>query len=137
MSQETDKKPENFDWVTARSSCSIGVFFERLRNQVKDDVALRNASNPGKFYTFQFVDAGSNCFSAIVEGQLINRAVVRFSLNENNISISSIDHGGENDIAVTVTLGEDGECRAKIRDRVYDLWQVRKITLEDLFFRAR
>ena len=133
MTQGADRKPETFDWVTARANCSIGDFFERLRNQVKNDVTLRNSSKQEKHYTFNFVDVASDCFSVTVEGQT-NRAAVRFDLTADHISISAMD-GLQYD--VSVTLGGDGECRARIAEQTYDLWQVRKMALEDLFFRKR
>jgi hypothetical protein len=133
MNHEIGKKPENFDWVTARSNCSLVVVFEKLKHQIGVDVQTRNALRPvGLHYAFRLVDNGSNTFAVLVESNFANPAV-RFTLDADKISIAASD-GPK--CEASVTLCDDGECRLKIANQTYDLWQVRKMALEELFFRA-
>jgi len=41
---DENKKPPNFDWVAARTQCSIQDVFEELRSGIKQDVEARNKS---------------------------------------------------------------------------------------------
>jgi hypothetical protein len=125
--------PENFDWVTARANCSLPEVFEKLKQQINNDVTTRNSLRPaGAHYVFRFVEGASNSFSVVVEGAQIHDTV-RFTLNADRILIHTKDGLL---YEPTVTLCDDGECRAKMANQVFDLWQLRKKVLEDLFFRT-
>ncbi len=130
-------KPENFDWVTALSACSIAVVFERLRLQVKNDIETREAMREmpkDQHYAFQFV-SNEREFSALVQGHKIHRSVI-FSLSLPSQSIKVRD---EKDILLfdaTTTINDEGECRLKVRGHERELWQVRKMALEGLLFGA-
>ena len=125
--------PENFDWVSARSKCSIGEVFEILRQQVKQDVETRVAlRKPGveSFFTFKVVEAGP-FFSAIAEGHKIFKRV-SFEWDAKSLRVQGDD--GRPNLTATLTLSNDGVCRIKVDGQEYDLWQFRKMALEDLFF---
>jgi hypothetical protein len=133
MNSTTERKPESFDWVTARAACSLARVFEKLKLQIQDDIKARNALRPpGAHYAFSVVEGGSKAFSVLVEGKNVHVSV-RFDLDDEKISVYSKDGVT---FTGTVTLCDDGECRVKIGDQEHDLWQVRKMALEDLFFRA-
>lgn len=127
MSEES----KNFDWVTALSQCSLGVVFEELRQQVKSDVDTRQNQTKGAHYGFRFVSTSTKSFSVLVEGNNIH-GTVWFENTGKAISVR-----GENAVpnfSATLTLNEDRECRLKINEQEYELWQARKIALETLFF---
>lgn len=125
-------KPENFDWVTARSACSANKIFEKLKMQVQQNVVKRKEFFPPKnYYTFDFIESGSASFSVAAAGHHIHDSV-RFQLSGEKISVRSID-GAEHELYAT--LCNDGECRLKMKGQEYDLWQVLKMFLEDLFFK--
>ena len=130
-------KPENFDWVTALSACSIAVVFERLRLQVKSDIETREAMREipkDQHYAFQFV-SNEREFSALVQGHKIHRSVI-FSLSLPSQSIKVRD---EKDILLfdaTTTINDEGECRLKVKGHERELWQARKMALEGLLFGA-
>ena len=130
----TERKPEAFDWVTERSKCTAGKFFEKLKMQITQDVEVRNALLPhGTHYAFSFVpSSGAGFFTVLVEGHLIHDSVA-FNLNGEKIAVAS-----KNGVLfeATVTLCDEGDCRAKIGNQVFDSWQLRKMALEELFFRS-
>ncbi len=86
-------------------------------------------------YAFKFVVTNEREFSALVMGHKIHHAVI-FSLSLPSQSIQVRD---DKDILIfdaTTTINDDGECRLKIKGQERELWQVRKIALEGLLFRA-
>jgi hypothetical protein len=132
MNNRTERKPETFDWVTERAACSASKMFEKLRGQVEKDVQIRKAMCPqGLHYGFTFISTTDTMFSVLVEGHHIHEAVI-FKLERDTISAAS---NRAPLFQATVTLSEDGECRAKVAGQECDSWQLRKIALEDLFFR--
>jgi hypothetical protein len=130
-------KPEQFDWVTARSACSVEDVFERLRLQVKADVETRDAQREkprDQHYAFGFVSQGRE-FSAVVRGHKIGASVI-FSLD---LPSQSIKVRNEKDVLMfdaTPTINDEGECRLKVKGQERELWQVRKMALESLLFGA-
>jgi hypothetical protein len=134
MNNRSERKPENFDWVTARSVCSLLGMFEKLKMQVKSDIDARNALRPQyAHYVFSVVSSGSERFAVVVEGTQI-RDSIAFELGKESISASN-----QQGVIVEfiVTLCDDGECRFKIGTKEYDSWQIRKLVLEEFFFRSR
>jgi hypothetical protein len=131
----SDKKPDNFDWVTARHKCSAFMLFEKLKLLVSEDVELRNSirvKNTGEPY-FKLLDTGRSAFS--VTAEQMERQIhlsVMFNWRGNEITVAS----GQGVIfKATVTLNNDGDCKPQIDGKEYDLWQLRKMALEGLFFR--
>ena len=128
---------ESFDWVKALSACSVFEVFERLRLQVKSDVETRDAQREmprDQHYAFGFVSNGRE-FSAVVRGHKISGSVI-FSLD---IPSQSIKVRNEKDVLLldaTTTINDEGECRLKVKGQERELWQVRKMALESLFFGA-
>jgi len=120
-----------FDWVAARADCSVSEVFEKLRAQVKTDVDKRHALRPERTpYAFRFVSEGPK-FIALVEGNKLHHAVI-FSL-ENQI-ISVYDDDDNVIFKAEVTLNDEGKCVVKIDNEERELWQMRKMALERLFF---
>jgi hypothetical protein len=134
MNNRTERKPENFDWVKARSVCSLGAMFDKLKMQVKTDVEARKALLPEhNFYSFSFLPGDVDWFAVRVEGASAQDSL-RFELRDDNISASNREAAI---FTATVTLCDDGECRFKIGAQEYDSWQIRKMALEDFFFKKR
>jgi len=46
------------------------------------------------------------------------------------------DKDGKKILEATLTLNDSGECRVKIGGQEYELWQMRKKALENLFFKT-
>jgi hypothetical protein len=122
-----------FDWVTARSRCSLPNIFRELRLQVEEDVKTRNALRPNNSpYEFSVAENGDD-FTVLLEAEGVRRAVV-FSLAEHAISVR--DHKGNEMFDVTLTFSDEGECRLNVKEKERDLWQVRRMALEELLFRS-
>jgi hypothetical protein len=125
-----------FDWVTARSSCSLANVFKTLRLQVEEDVKTRNNLRPANS-PYEFSVADSNGGFAVVlkgkdlKGKDVQRSVV-FTLAEHAISVR--DGIGTPMFDVTVTFDEAGTCKLNINGESRNFWQVRRMALEELLF---
>lgn len=121
-----------FDWVTARANCSIGLLFEQLKVQVEKDIAARQARTQGPpfYYSFRF-KFENDAIIALVEGHKIHESVT-FRLSNQAIEVMGKD--GELLFSATATLNNDGDCRLRVNGEELELWQFRKKALEDLLF---
>jgi hypothetical protein len=132
----TKRDMDNFDWVSALSSCSLVVVFEKLRQQVSDDVDRRIAKLPkGSHYGFQLISESPKNFTVSAVGNKIH-CTVAFILEEDGINVHGFGYDEAPQFHAKLTLNNDGECRAKIDGQEREFWQMRKMALETLFFRA-
>jgi hypothetical protein len=46
------------------------------------------------------------------------------------------DDTGKKMFEVTLTLSDEGECRLNVNEKERELWQVRRMALEELLFRG-
>ncbi len=130
MNDKVEKDMSKFDWITARSSCSLPNVFKALRLQVIEDVKARNALRPSNSsYEFSVVEHGAD-FAVLLEAKDVQRSVM-FSLAEHAISVRG-DEGAQM-FEVTLTFNDEGECRLNVNGKGRDLWQVRRLALEELF----
>ena len=123
-----------FDWVRARCECSPGKVFEKLKDQVRNDVANREETltkAQKERFKFSFVPDRSE-FSVFVEGNNIH-GLVRFGLTETGIVV--INESREPVFSADVTISDEGECKLKVAGEEKELWQVRKMALESFLFR--
>jgi hypothetical protein len=128
-----EKDKSKFDWVTARSQCSLPNVFHALRLEVEEDVKTRNALCPNNSpYEFSVVEEGDH-FIALLEAKDVRRSV-RFSLAEHAILVR--DDQGQKTLDVIVFFTDDGQCRLKVNEKELELWQVRRMALEELMFRS-
>jgi hypothetical protein len=127
----------NFDWVTARSECSIVALFESLKAQLQEDVERRNGMYRGRppFQQFGFqVLVNNTQVSVIVDGQIPNiYDSVIFELTKSAIEVR--DKNGNLKFKATPMINDDGECRLNVNGAEKELWHIRKMALEDLLFR--
>jgi len=121
---------EDFDWVRARAKCSSVEVFERLRLQVKADIEVRNKLLADQRGAFSMVEPENKpSFSVILcSNPLLG---ITFNLVEEKITV---DHKGHPLFESTLTLCDDGQCRVKIKEQERELWQMRRMALEELFF---
>jgi hypothetical protein len=138
MTDKIDKDtPKNgtsrFDWVTERSSCALPKVFKELRLQVTEDVKTRNALRPDNSpYEFSLAEHGDD-FTVLLKAKDVLRSVV-FTLAGHAIVVR--DDNGDRMFDVTATFGDEGQCRLKVNAEERNLWQVRRMALEDLLFRG-
>ena len=133
MSGEVETDKSKFNWVSERSACSIPKVFRTLRMRVEEDVKTRNALRPELSpYEFSMVESGDQ-FQVVLEAKDVRRSVT-FALTDHAIVVS--DDNGNQLFEVTVSFTEDGKCRINAREQKCELWQVQRMALEDLMFRA-
>jgi hypothetical protein len=131
VSGKVEKDMSKFDWVTARSACSLPRVFKELMLQVEEDVKTRNALRPANSpYEFSVTEDGAD-FAAHLEAKDVRRSVI-FSLAEHAISVR--DDKGNQMFDVTPAFNDKGECRLNVNGEGRDSWQVRRMALEGLLF---
>lgn len=128
--QVTREQP-GFDWVSERSACTLPKVFSELRSQVEADVKIRNGLRPNYApYEFSVAQKGAD-FSVVLAAKDVRKSVT-FSLAEHAILVR--DHEGNQMFEVTVTFDDQGKCRLNVHGNDRELWQVRRMALEDLMF---
>jgi hypothetical protein len=131
--EESKKSKGGFDWVTARSSCSLPKVFKDLLLQVETDVKTRNALRPKNSpYEFSVAQNGED-FSVLLKTRDLQKSVV-FGLGEHAILVR--DDKGNQMFQVTLDFNEAGECKLRVNDQDREAWQVRRLALEGLMFHA-
>ena len=130
---KTGKNAPKFDWVTERSSCSLPKVFKTLRLQVEEDVKSRNALRPDNSpYEFS-VTEDTGDFTVLLKAKDLRQSVI-FSLTEHAISVRDDKSNPMFDVSLTFT--DEGKCRLNVNNQPRELWQVRRMALEELFFRG-
>lgn len=131
--EKVEKNPPKFNWVNERSSCALPKVFKALTLQVEEDVRTRNSLRPNNSpYEFSVVEHGGE-FTVLLEAKDVRRSVI-FSLAEHAILVR--DDNGNPMFDVTETFSDEGDCRLKVNGEERDLWQVRRMALEELLFRG-
>jgi hypothetical protein len=137
VNDKAENSTAKFDWVTARSSCSLPKVFQELRLQAEGDVKTRNGlrpnNSPYEFSVKDNVNEFTVLLEAKVEGKDVHRSII-FSLTEHAILIQ--DERGTQMFEVILTLNEQGECKLTAGGKERDFWQVRRMALEELLFRG-
>ena len=128
---------DDFDWVTARNKCSVRKVFETLKLQVENDIRIRNESlqsDQTRRYGYSYgIATAVGGFTVFLEGVVGTRHTVIFSITQKGSILVSTDEG-DAVIEGTPTICDDGKCRLKVNGQERELWHVRKMALEDLFF---
>jgi hypothetical protein len=124
---------DNVDWVTKRSLCSLPNVFKELRLQVEEDVKIRNALGPNNSpYEFS-MEANGDTFTVFLKAKDAHRSVI-FSLAEHALLVR--DDKDKIMFEVTLSFNDQGDCRLHVNEEERDLWQVRRMALEELLFRG-
>lgn len=133
MSNKAEKEAPKFDWVTERSGCSLPKIFKELRSEVEEDVKTRNGLRPQNSpYEFSVTEDGAD-FAILLKANEARKSVT-FSLAEHAILVR--DDKGIQMFEISVIFGDDGKCKLHIDKEERDLWQVRRMALEELMFRG-
>jgi len=130
---KAEKDTAKFDWVAERSSCSLPKVFKTLRLQVEEDVKSRNALRPNNSpYEFSIAENAGD-FTVTLQAKDVRQSVI-FSLSEHAISVR--DDKGNPIFDITLTFTDEGKCRLNVNNQPRELWHVRRMALEELFFRG-
>ena len=130
-SQET---PEHFEWVKARSECSLPHIFKELEQGVREDVeAAQNLVPPRYELRFSVAQVTTKRFSAVrVDDPM--RGISRsrdFVCTKDRIEVYD---GNELLYFAGLTLNNEGKCRLLVDDKELTQWQFRRMILEKLLF---
>ena len=132
--EKVGKDESKFDWVTKRSECSLPKIYKTLRVEVEADVNTRNALRPANsLYEFLVEEHGSDFMVALKTKDV--KKFVTFSLAEHAIVVR--DETGNPMVEVRATFGDDGKCKLYVNEKERDLWQVRRMALEELLFQGK
>ena len=126
-------KEAKFDWVGARSACTLPKVYRQLMAEIEEDVKERNAQRPANSpYEFSIEEKGPQ-FSVILQAADFRRAIT-FCYEDHAIIV--VDASGNQMFEVTLLFTEEGKCRLKAKEENRESWQVRRMALEDLLFRT-
>jgi hypothetical protein len=130
----TKEIPKEFEWVKARTECSLYAMYKTLIAGLRDDAKARNElRGENDFVRFIAKPSSGRHFSVIREGQREpSLASVDFIYEDRTIGV--YDGDGKKRFDVGITLTDFGECKFKIGDEELEAWQVRRKALEPLFF---
>ena len=93
----------------------------------------RNALRPNNSpYEFSVTENGDE-FAVVLEATDTNRSII-FSLADRAIRVR--DSRGNEMFDVTLSFNDGGECRLNVQEKERELWQVRRMALEELLFRS-
>jgi hypothetical protein len=132
---DTKPAPENFDWVNARSKCTIQEIFKELEQGVRDDVeAAKSLIRRHDELQFSVSKASSKRFSVNRIDDPIRSLgrSVDFTWSDNVITV----HNQNDELLLTasLTLNNEGRCLLKVSEQELEQWQFRRMALEKLFF---
>ena len=129
--EQVKKDIPKFDWVTERSSCTLPKVFKDLELQVEEDVKTRNALRPPNSpYEFSIAENVGE-FTVFLKSKDVERSVM-FSLTGQGILVREGE--GKPAFEVTLNFTDEGICRLEVNGQQRELWQVRRMALEELFF---
>jgi hypothetical protein len=138
MSGNINRKPSTFDWVSERSNCSIKQMFEQMKMGIKQDVEMFNNGLKEKSHLFFEVAENAREIRVFPADQFSLDPIVVFSLNGNAIKVTRISDGENKQPVFDITIGlnDEGECMFSVGGKERESWQVRRMALEGLFFKA-
>lgn len=133
--------PESFDWVAARFECSLPNLFKRLELMIKSDVDTVNALEgnaarmTGGLRTrgFSVINNGNRFSVNRIDRDAPTLHSVDFELTPLAISVTGETKAP---FVATMRLNLQGRCVLVVDDTELELWQVRQMALENLFFGA-
>jgi hypothetical protein len=120
------------NWVKERAACSLGQVFSELHQGIQEDVREINLARQISAETaFEIVQSG-NGDAFIVKRRESIRPFVKFSKGRDLIEVS--DDTATPKSEFRITFSNEGRCKLMINGEEFEQWQVRRSTLEKLFF---
>jgi hypothetical protein len=131
-----------FNWVKARSECSLQRIFQTLAEVVDSDV--KSANDLGRPNVSFHIDTQATGKIMVTRDRNMGaknevKSVV-FALAQFSITVTTKRLSGDPQsvLSVVPNMDENGECLLTIQDKAklqpMKLWQVSRYFLEDLFF---
>ncbi len=124
---------DKVDWVTKRFLCSLPNVFKELLVQVEEDVKTRNALRPNNSpYEFSVTANGAD-FTVLLDANGVHKSVT-FTVAEHALLVR--DDKGKQMFEATLSFNDQGECKLHVNQEERDLWQLRRMALEELLFQG-
>lgn len=127
--------PPDFDWVTARHNCSIGIVFHALQVDAGRNIDQRNAlsgQSGGLFQIGLYKGNQADLWFTVLRGE---RVLMTFrKVLPSSVVVELPD--GTRLLEGSLTVNDSGECRLKVNGLELDRWQFLKRALEDVLFQA-
>jgi hypothetical protein len=131
MNDKAEKDKAKFDWIAARSACTLPKVFAALGQQVGADIKTRNGLRPNNApYEFSIAE-DIDQFTVLLKAKDVQRSVT-FKLSEQAISVW--DDQDKPKFQVTLTFNDQGECTLHANEQEREMWQMLRMALEDLLF---
>lgn len=122
----------DFDWVKARSDCSLPGVFKQLQRGVQNDVEEAKKLLSSSSAISLTVESRTGRFSVVRSENGSIPDTVDFALNGDKIVVQSDE--GKILAVVTLTLDNSGRCKLSVGGAELEQWQFRRMVLEKLFF---
>jgi hypothetical protein len=124
----------DFDWITARSGCSLVQMFLKLKRDLQEDLLI---AKPLFRESGRIFNLNENATSLTVFEEAIPPRGISFELNDSTSAILVKDLKGTQKFAIAITLNEERECVFVVDGEELESWQVRRKALESLFFSVK
>ena len=122
-----------FDWVRARSDCTVENVFERLAKEVQEDFQIFTVRHPGLAQAREFGPCGKDRF--FVGHRQVHRVVFERVADEIRITRWAYQGDPTPLMVLKVRLDDNGQCvLVDEHGAVLKPWQVRRKALEETLF---
>ncbi|MGA3161864.1 MAG: hypothetical protein ABSC77_11665 [Terracidiphilus sp.] len=124
--------PQELEWVKVKATCIIEKMFEQLHQGVGDDVTAINLFRKFPEEKGFEVEQSSREYSFTIKRADAIRPFVKFAIVGDCINVSTdADKKGHD---YHITLNDEGRCKLTENGEEREQWQVRRASLEPLFF---
>lgn len=124
--------PQEFNWTKACAECSAATLFKELQLGIENDISSINSllhPNTGSGFISGLTQDGRTFI--VAHRSSTGPRVVFFIAGE---SIEIRDEASAKRYIAMVILNDEGRCKLQIDGKELELWQVRRMALEALFF---
>jgi hypothetical protein len=124
--------PQELNWTKARAECSAVALFKQLQLGIENDIAsLHSRPYPGLDEGFASALTQDGRTFIVAHRSNTGPRVV-FFISAGSIEIR--DEAANKRYVAVVILNDEGRCKLQIEGKELELWQVRRMALETLFF---
>jgi hypothetical protein len=128
--------PKTFDWVKARSECSLRHVFLMLAEVIDSDVKAAQSHIPGAKFKINKTSDDKFIVVKSWDASGVDQAEsVAFEATKQGIAVKDVRTGKRLFLAKP-ELTANGDCKLRSDDNpdALEMWQVSRKALEDLFF---
>ncbi|MGA8730020.1 MAG: hypothetical protein WB608_14805 [Terracidiphilus sp.] len=126
--------PQGFNWVKAKTECSVSQVFIELRLGVEDDIAEINKVRGGSPEKDVHIAQNGNGNTFKVWRGESPEPSIKFRMSGNRIEV--LDGNGTMAASYEVSFNDEGHCALLSNSGEIAQWRVRREALEGLFFNS-